>query len=763
MASLDLIIGTLNEPQRKAVTTMQGPMLILAGAGSGKTKALTHRIAFLIEQGVPAWQILALTFTNRAAKEMKERIRSLLQMTGGVVLEDGSTGEGRLPIMGTFHSICVRILRRDIEHIGRGKNFVIYDDDDQEKLIKGILKRLHIDEKEIKSRAALSAISRMKSEGLSPKEALKDASTPRMQRIIQLYGEYQKALLEANALDFDDLILETVRLFLEVPSILERYQNTWRYLHVDEYQDTNHAQYLLISLLAKKERNICVIGDPDQSIYAFRGADIRNILEFEREYPDAVLIKLEQNYRSTQPILTGADAVIAANPNRPEKQMWTERKDGPSVIIHQLENERKEAEEAIKSIEKLQREGMTLNEQVILYRTHAQSRNFEEACMRAGIPYRILGGVKFYARREVKDILAYLHVIVNPANVVALLRIINVPSRRIGATTLERIHEIAQERSLPLWEILQHIEEIDALDAPVRERIAHFVQIIERFVRRSEEESVALLTSELIEEIEFATWVKDGTEEGEERWQNVKELLTVMQKYEGMEPRTGLANFLEEAALISEADKLSAMTHDAVTMMTLHLCKGLEFEHVMIVGCEEGIFPHANSLFDREQLAEERRLMYVGMTRSKTHLRLLCTRNRMLWGKTQANVPSRFLDDIPDSVLERRSDDILSSFAWTAARAGDVKRASGGKGTLSPYRQQTDITIEFNQDIGSEDTGNQDESIDSSHIEEGTRIEHPTFGRGTVTKKRGEIVEVLFENGTKKTLALSIAPIRLIA
>ncbi len=758
MDSTDLILGPLNPPQREAVLATSGPVLILAGAGSGKTRALTHRIAYLIHNGVPPWQILSVTFTNRAAKEMKERIKAMLHLTGDETLDPTKSHENKLPIMGTFHSICVRILRRDIEHLGRDRNFGIYDDDDQEKLIKTLLKKMNIDEKELKPRAALGYIGRFKSEAVSPKEAMEDATTPRLQSIVTLYAEYQKELAAANALDFDDLILETVRLFHECPDVLNRYQETWKYLHVDEYQDTNHAQYLFITMLAQKYRNLCVIGDPDQSIYAFRGADIRNILEFEKEYTDAKRIKLEQNYRSTQPVLTAADKVIAANPNRPQKTMWTERTEGPKVIVHEVSDERREAEEAIKMVEDMNRRGTALNEQVILYRTHAQSRLFEEACMRRGVAYRILGGVKFYARREVKDVLAYLHAILNPQDTVSVLRIINVPSRKIGQTTLGRIQTFSQTEGVSLWECLLRIDEIPDLDMPVRERIRRFTDLIERLARRSEEAVVSRLTADLLDEVDMSAWIKDGTEEGDERWLNVQELLSVMQKYDHLDPRTSLTSFLEEAALVSEVDKLAETRGDALTMMTLHLCKGLEFEHVIIAGCEEGIFPHSSSLFDREQLEEERRLLYVGMTRARTQLRIFFAQSRLLWGERRANAKSRFLDDLPDEVTERRSDDVLSAFAWTAAKAMTPMSASRPGQPLQPYRQN-DVSIEFNQDLGGDDDMNQD-GLTHSEMVAGLRVAHPVFGAGTILDRRGDIVDIRFDNGKTKTLALSIAPLK---
>lgn len=774
---IDPILGPLNEPQREAVVHQTGPALILAGAGSGKTRALTHRIARLIQDGVPPWQILAVTFTNKAANEMKERIKAILKITDGAG-PTGEFGQGRLPVMGTFHSICVRILRRDIERLGRNRNFVIYDSDDQEKLMKEVLRELKIDENTLKPRPALGYVGRFKSEAISPKDAMKDATTERMIQAIKAYETYNKMLMTANALDFDDLILETVRLFTEVPEVLDRYQETWRYLHVDEYQDTNHAQYLMISLLAQKYRNLCVIGDPDQSIYAFRGADIRNILEFEQEYPDAKRIALEQNYRSTQVILDASNAVIKANPRRPPKNMWTERKTGPLITVHEVRDERKEAEEAVKAAIQLKdgacpersRGGVNYNEQVILYRTNAQSRLFEEACMRSAVPYRIVGGTKFYARREVKDVLAYLYAILNPNDTLSLLRVINVPARKIGDTTLGHIQAFASLHQLTLWDTLNRIGEITDLNEGVKVRIEKFVAVIDDLRGKSSRLVVSELGSQLLDAIGMEKWLKDGTDEGEDRWQNVQELLTVMHKYDALDPMTSLTSFLEEVALISEVDKLTDVRDDALTLMTLHLCKGLEFEHVMIAGCEEGIFPHSSSMYDKEQLEEERRIMYVGMTRAKTHLRIFFTRSRMLWGNTQANAPSRFIDDLPSEVTERRSDELLSAFAW-ATESGRVKINEGEeiKSHIQPYRQHhpstkfipseaegLGVTAEFNQDISFGDDTNQD----AQGPDKGARVRHPAFGEGTVLSRRGDVVTIQFDKGQKKTFALSIAPLQ---
>jgi len=755
----DLILNGLNEPQQKAVLHTTGPVLILAGAGSGKTRALTHRIAYLIEQGVLPWQILSVTFTNKAAKEMKERIAKMLHLTEGTDTSFGDFRQGRMPVMGTFHSICIRILRRDIERLGRDRNFVVYDGDDQEKLMKNVLKELQVEESELKAKAALSYVGRFKSEGVLPAEAQSQATGDRMNRIVQAYTRYQKAMKESNAMDFDDLILEAVRLFQECPDVLDKYQETWRYLHVDEYQDTNHGQYMFITMLAQKYRNLCVIGDPDQSIYGFRGADIRNILEFEKDYPDAVRIKLEQNYRSTQPILDAADGVISVNPDRPEKKMWTEIKEGPKVIVNEVNDERREAEETIKAVRDMQRDGVALKDQVILYRTHAQSRLFEESCMRAAIPYRILGGIKFYGRKEVKDVLAYLYVILNPYDTVSLLRIINTPSRKLGDTSLGKLQAFASAHGFRLWDALVNAAEAPDLDTGVKTRIAAFVDIIQRYRIKAATTIVSQLASDLLDELKMERWLKEGTDEGEDRWHNVQELLTVMHKYDTLDPALALTSFLEEVALVSEVDKLGDGNAEALTLMTLHLCKGLEFDHVIIVGCEEGLFPHANSMFDKEQLEEERRIMYVGMTRARKQLRLMFAKSRFLWGENKSGAPSRFLDDLPENVVERRSDEILSAFAW-AGGSGQEKAMRGGRiaqGNLQPFRQQhSDVSMEFNQDMPSDDAS-QDGEVDT-----GSRVQHPTFGKGTVTAKRGDIVDIRFDNGQKKTFALSIAPLKVI-
>ena len=741
MPDLDPILGPLNEAQRQAVLHLKGPSLILAGAGSGKTRTLTHRIAYMIDQGVPPWQILAVTFTNKAAQEMKERIRALLKITHAQ-----GTWREHLPMSGTFHSICARILRRDIEHIGRNRNFVIYDADDQEKLIQQVLRTMKILPEELKPRTARAHIGRFKCEAMTPNDVRSQATTHTTLRMAEIFGHYQQALKEANALDFDDLILETVRLLRECPDILERYRRTWRFLHVDEYQDTNHAQVLFISLLAGKERNLCVIGDPDQAIYAFRGADIRNILEFRNEYKDAVSIKLERNYRSTQQILDAADAVIAANPNRPQKKMWTDRKDGAKVELQEVLDERREAEESIRAVLQRKQRGIPLGEQAILYRTNAQSRLLEEACLRASVPYRIFGGVKFYARREVKDVIAYLYVILNPDDTVSLLRIINVPSRKIGETTIGRLQNFCNERSMSLWQALRHIEMVEGLSEGTKKRLSAFASLIEELRQRTAKEPVSALTARLIERIALEKHLRDKTDEGETRWENVLELLSVTRKYDHLPPQESLTSFLEEVALISEVDAMTEERSDSLTLMTLHLCKGLEFRAVTITGCEEGLLPHSAAQFDLNQLEEERRLLYVGMTRAKEHLTLLHAVQRTLWGSTQSNARSRFLDDLPHEVIAVKSELLGSKYGWLTS-------------SFSSHPQSKSKSInEFNQDTESEQWLQNVEG----ELTEGTKILHRTLGEGTVLRQSGDVIEVLFNNGKKKHLAIGVAPIKVL-
>ena len=642
------ILTGLNEPQRQAVLQTSGPVLILAGAGSGKTKALTHRIAYLIlEEGVPPEAIFAVTFTNKAAQEMKNRVFHLLnskheirstKQTQDTKIENSKhvsdfdirISDFSLPWLGTFHSMAAKILRRSGRLIGIEPNFTIYDESDALDLMRDLLKAHNLDPKRVNPRGVKALISSAKNEFVGPSDYANYAQGFFQEQVAQLYPDYEKALRKANALDFDDLLVWLVRLFEEVPAVKERYQDQFRHILVDEYQDTNKVQYLLVKLLAEKHRNLCVVGDDWQSIYAFRGANFRNILDFTRDWPDATVIKLEQNYRSTQTILDAAQAVIAKNTARTEKNLWTENPTGAPVTIFEATNERSEAEFALTEIASLARgEQRAANDFAILYRTNAQSRLLEEMFLRYNLPYRLIGALRFYERKEVKDILAYLRFINNPTDEVAMSRIINVPTRGIGTKTVTDLK-------------LAGYEDLTAASPKVRA----FFQMMEGLRRLSLGLKPAELIDIVAETTGYKAYLLDGTEEGERRWENVEELKSVAA---GL---SDLALFLEQVALVSDVDNLD-QTAGAVTLMTLHAAKGLEFPVVFMVGLEEGIFPHSRSLLDSAEMEEERRLAYVGMTRARQRLYLTHARTRLLYGGLQANLRSRFIDEIPEELIDQ--------------------------------------------------------------------------------------------------------------
>ena len=643
------IIEMLNDRQKEAVLHTEGPLLILAGAGSGKTRVITSRIAYLIDEcGVNPWNILAITFTNKAAGEMRQRV-------------DDMVGYGSDSIwVATFHSTCVRILRRFIDRIGYDNNFTIYDTDDQKTVMKGILKRLQIDTKQMPERAFLSAVSHAKEELMTPSDLMKDAMGDYgAAQVAKVYAEYEKELKKSNALDFDDLLLKTVELFTAWPDILESYQERFRYIMVDEYQDTNTVQFEFIRLLASKYRNICVVGDDDQSIYKFRGANIRNILDFEKVYKEAGVIKLEQNYRSTQAILDAANAVISNNRGRKDKSLWTDKGDGERIHFRQCNSAYEEAEYVADSIIKEKREGKyDYSEQAVLYRTNAQARLIEEQLIMSGIPYDVVGGVNFYSRREIKDILAYLKTIDNARDDVAVKRRINVPARGIGATTINRVQEYANDNDITFYEALKDADRIPSIGRSAG-KLGAFVNMIQVFRSKiphlTLEELVkdVLGTTEYIEKMEAA-----DKEDAEQRKENIDELINKVVAYEeeqdGDEDVT-LSGFLEEVALVADIDSVSA-DNSRVLLMTLHSAKGLEFPHVYLTGLEEGLFPSYMSMTsdDPSDLEEERRLCYVGITRAMDELTITCARQRMLRGETQYNTPSRFLKEIPPELLEMK-------------------------------------------------------------------------------------------------------------
>ena len=642
------IYDTLNPPQREAVAQTEGPVLILAGAGSGKTRVLTHRIAYLMEEmGVNPWNILAITFTNKAAQEMRERVDKLV-------------GFGSESIwVSTFHSACVRILRRHIDNLGYDTNFTIYDTDDQKSLMKDVCRKLNIDTKVYKERSLLAQISHAKDELLTPDDMeMKAAGDYNMKKVASVYREYQAALRKNNALDFDDLIVKTVELFQNCGAVLEYYQERFKYIMVDEYQDTNTAQFKFISLLAQKYENLCVVGDDDQSIYKFRGANIGNILGFERVFPDAKVIRLEQNYRSTKNILNAANQVIANNTERKAKTLWTENEEGSKVHFRQFFNAYEEAEYVAGEIGRMKREGMgSYRDCAILYRTNAQSRIFEEKFIAANIPYKLVGGVNFYARKEIKDLLCYLKTIDNARDDLAVQRIINVPKRGIGATTLGRVQDYADNMGISLYEALRVAEEVPSIGRSLS-KIDGFVTFIQSLKSKADVLSVEELLQEVIDDTGYVAELEaEDTEESRARIENIDELISKTAAYqEAMEeqnqPAT-LSGFLEEVALVADIDTVDP-EQDYVLLMTLHSAKGLEFPKVFMVGMEDGIFPSHMTISygDDGELEEERRLCYVGITRAMKDLTLTCAQQRMIRGETQYNKVSRFVREIPRELVD---------------------------------------------------------------------------------------------------------------
>lgn len=640
------IYDTLNEQQREAVYHTEGPLLILAGAGSGKTRVLTHRIAYLIEEkGVNPWNILAITFTNKAAGEMRERVDNLV-------------GFGSESIwVSTFHSTCVRILRRYIDRIGYDTNFTIYDSDDQKTLMRDICKQLNIDTKKFKERTFLGAISSAKDEMVTPAEyevnAVGDFSK---QMIAKVYWEYEKQLQANNALDFDDLLMKTVQLFQKDAEVLEYYQNRFRYIMVDEYQDTNTVQFKFVSLLAAKYQNLCVVGDDDQSIYKFRGANIQNILSFEEKFKDAKVIKLEQNYRSTGNILNAANAVIRNNHGRKDKSLWTEKGDGGKIQLHEFDTAYDEAEFIVNQIKSGCTKGNHYNAYAILYRTNAQSRIFEEKFVANNIPYKIIGGVNFYARREIKDLLSYLKTIDNARDDLAVRRIINVPKRGIGLTTVNRVQDSAQMRGIGFYEALQGLDLIPGIGRSAA-KLDSFVALIEYFKGRLGKISLTDLLKEIIEMTAYVESLEaEDKEDAQARIENIDELLNKVATYEEVcaaeQKEVSLSGFLEEVALVADIDNLDE-EQDYVVLMTLHSAKGLEFPNVYLAGMEDGLFPSYMCIDNPEDLEEERRLCYVGITRAEQELVLSCARMRMVRGETHYNRVSRFVKEIPEDLLEK--------------------------------------------------------------------------------------------------------------
>lgn len=744
MENLSPLLRDLNEKQQQAVLTTEGPVLVVAGAGSGKTRALTHRIAYLIrERKVSPWNILAVTFTNKAAGEMRDRVAGLLGKKtndNGAAAGASATFREDLPAMGTFHSLCVKILRKHIHLLDFENNFAIYDDTDQLILMKHIFEDLKISEKELNPRAVLAHISSAKNRLVTPKTFSSMVDSHFAGKVARLYGPYQDRLKKNNALDFDDLLMKTVELFRTHEPILNQYQEKFRYIHVDEYQDTNHAQYVLTNLLAAKYRNLCVIGDHDQAIYSWRGATVQNILDFEKDYPEAKIITMEQNYRSTKPILDAAQAVISKNKKRKEKTLWTERKSDTPVQLWLAENERHEAELVISEIRSILKgyEFPDYRDFVLLYRTNAQSRALEEVFLRYGIPYKIVGGIRFYSRKEIKDLLAYLRVVANQNDAVSLLRIINIPQRQIGPKTLEKIQTFANIKSCSFFEAMLRVDEIEEIPEAKRERVSKFAKLIRRFQKYNIENRAAGLIKLVLDESGYKKFLDDGSIEGEARIENVAELISVASKYDKLEPGMSLNIFLEEVALISDLDTLEER-ENAVTLMTLHSVKGLEFPYVFICGLEEGLLPHSRSMFSPEELEEERRLFYVGCTRAMEKLYLLYTKNRMLYGESKEVIPSQFLGDLPEELIERNTERGSSFTRKTAMHTTRMAVSLGTKAIPVERPAQT--------------------------FSDGDRVTHKVFGEGMVISVTGGIITVAFKNpkvGIKK-LAVSVAPLQLLS
>ena len=739
------IYDTLNEPQREAVYYTEGPLLILAGAGSGKTRVLTHRIAYLIEEkGVNPWNILAITFTNKAAGEMRERVDRLV-------------GFGSESIwVSTFHSMCVRILRRHISLLGYDTNFTIYDADDQKTLMKDVCKLLQIDTKIYKERALLAAVSHAKNELVTPEEFRLNAGGDFSQRkIAEVYEEYEKQLKANNALDFDDLLIKTVQLFQTQADVLEYYQERFRYIMVDEYQDTNTVQFELVRLLASKYRNLCVVGDDDQSIYKFRGANIKNILNFEQYFEDAKVIKLEQNYRSTSNILNAANAVIRNNAGRKDKTLWTDNREGEKIQFRQFDSAYDEAEYIVDDIRKRVREQeYSYHDNVILYRTNAQSRLFEEKFVTANIPYKIVGGINFYARREIKDLLAYLKTVDNGKDDLAVRRIVNVPKRGIGLTSINRVQDYAAAYNIGFYDALRAVDLIPNIGRGAS-KLESFVALIEHFKTDAEDMSISDLLKEIIEETGYIESLQaEDMVEAETRIENIDELLSKVAAYEeDCEDRNepaSLSGFLEEVALVADIDSLDEDT-DYVVLMTLHSAKGLEFPNVYLAGMEDGLFPSYMTITsdDPEEVEEERRLCYVGITRAEKELTLTCARRRMIRGETQYNKMSRFLKEISKELLstgaaftkEKEEPEVKVSAYMQAKQAFKAKPFGGS----APYSQAP--ARSFGKPSG--------KGLDYGT---GDRVRHIKFGEGTVTAivegGRDYEVTVAFDTaGTKKMFA----------
>ncbi|UXU60372.1 DNA helicase PcrA [Staphylococcus agnetis] len=721
------LVKHMNTEQSEAVRTTEGPLLIMAGAGSGKTRVLTHRIAYLLdEKGISPYNILAITFTNKAAKEMKERVQKLVGEEAEVIW------------MSTFHSMCVRILRRDADRIGIERNFTIIDPTDQKSVIKDVLKRENIDPKRYEPRMFIGAISNLKNELKTPQDALESANDFYTQMVAKVYEGYQKQLIRNQALDFDDLIMTTIKLFERVPDVLDYYQNKFQYIHVDEYQDTNKAQYTLVNLMAQKFKNLCVVGDSDQSIYGWRGADIQNILSFEEDYPKAKTIFLEQNYRSTKTILNAANEVIRNNTERKPKGLWTANANGEKINYYEAFSERDESEYVVREIFKQQKKGRQLKDIAVLYRTNAQSRVLEETFLKSNLPYVMVGGQKFYDRKEIKDVLSYLRLIANSADDISLRRVINVPKRGIGPSSVDKIAAYASTNNISMFEALAEVDFI-GLSKKVTQAASEFYQLINHLMREQE----FLEISDIVEEVLIKSGYREMLEreqtlEARSRLENIDEFMSVPNDYEKNTPleEQSLINFLTDLSLVADVDE--ANLEDGVTLMTMHSAKGLEYPVVFIIGMEESIFPHVRAIKsdDDHEMEEERRISYVAITRAEEELYLTHATSRTLFGRSQSNPRSRFLNEIPDDLLatpERKQS------SHVAQKRTSPKR---GFSQRTVVNKQASTTSDWNV---------------------GDKVTHKSWGEGMVSNvnvKNGSVeLDIIFKSQGPKRLLAQFAPI----
>ncbi|MEM1128201.1 MAG: UvrD-helicase domain-containing protein [Bacteroidota bacterium] len=754
----EAILGGLNPVQQEAVRAADGPVLIIAGPGSGKTRTLTHRIAYLLATGrARPWQILALTFTNKAAREMRTRVQDLV-----------GTDTAKGMWLGTFHATFARVLRREAERLNFTSDFSIYDTDDTERILRGLMERYHIDPKQYSVRMLRGLISSAKNRMVNPTAYQRMAATPPQERAAQLYGPYLEALRRANAMDFDDLLIKPIELFQQHPDVLGAYQDRWRYLHIDEYQDTNHAQYLLAKLLASKHENLCVVGDDAQSIYAFRGADISNILSFQRDYPKAVTIRLEQNYRSTQRILTLADAIIKQNQDQLDKSLWTDNREGDHVLLMEALSERDEAQKVERRIRDLHvRGGYRYADFAVLYRTNAQSRSLEEALRRGNIPYRVIGGTSFYQRKEIKDALAYLRLLVNPNDTASLRRVINYPTRGIGNKTVSDLIQFARDAGVTLWQAIERVEDAD-LSARAQQAVERFRFLIASHAAqaaetRADEAARAVLDAAGL----FRDLRKENTNEELIRWENVQELISAIAEFAETAGEQGtLSAFLQEVTLLTDADE-DRGDDNQVRLMTLHASKGLEFPTVFVTGLEEGLFPLAKAAQDRQELEEERRLFYVGVTRAEAHLYLSYARSRFRYGEHQSSIRSSFLDELDTDVIRMESGRRHEARADRFQLSGD---RSSAYDAVDPHYYRRNLSASTRKKPtrarGGASSGGRRVVYDEGEAEivPGIMVEHDTFGEGKVlaVEGRGDQAKavVFFQEVGQKKLMLRFARLR---